>query len=165
MEPLAPSRRPKGLTRLCIASFINQGVMFPVYLLGIPISAMIRTMDPDALEALVRQQYEPYFDDAQVEQFLSYSTLLRDHGVALMGVLALRTLARFVGTLRMWRLKEDGFHIYTTAQLLGVLLPMLVAGNAMFSLFGLMTAVLWCLLYWQQHRLITEPPVNLPMAS
>lgn len=165
MEPLAPSQRPKGLTRLCLASFINQGVMFPLYLLGIPISAMIQTMDPDALENLVRQEYEPYFDDAQVEQFLTYSSVLREHGVALMAVLALRTVARFVGVLRMWRLKEDGFHIYTTAQLLGVLLPMLVAGNAMFSFFGLMTAVLWCLLYWQQRRLITEPPLNLPMTN
>jgi hypothetical protein len=165
METPAPTQRPKGLTRLCIASFINQGVMFPLYLLGIPISAMIRSMDHDALDTLVRQQYEPYFDEAQVEQFLSYSTLLREHGVVLMAVLALRTLARFVGVLRMWRLKEDGFHIYTTAQLLGILLPMLVAGNTMFSFFGLMTAVLWCLLYWQQRRLIHEPPVNMPMTS
>ncbi len=139
--------------------------MFPLYLLGIPISAMIQTMDPDALETLVRQQYEPYFNDAQVEQFLTYSSVLREHGVALMAVLALRTMARFVGVWRMWSLKEEGFHIYTTAQLLGVLLPMLVAGNTLFSFFGLMTAVLWCLLYWQQRRLIMEPPVNVPMAN
>ena len=83
-----------------------------------------------------------------------YLDLFREHGVALLGVFALRTAVRFVGTLRMWQLKGDGFHIYTTAQLLGILLPMLIAGTEMFSFLGLVLASLWCLMYFARMKAI-----------
>jgi hypothetical protein len=77
---------------------------------------------------------------------------MREHGVGLMSVLALRTLARFIGTLRMWRLHWSGFHIYTTAQLLGLLVPMLIAGSELFAPLSLIIVLGWCYLYWNHRR-------------
>ena len=53
-----------------------------------------------------------------------------------------------------WRLKGDGFHIYTTAQLLGILLHMLVVGTELFNFLGLVIAALWCVMYYAQMRAI-----------
>ena len=73
-------------------------------------------------------------------------------GEADLDQFVLRTAARFIGVLRMWRLHGDGFHIYTSAQLLGVLAPMLIAGNRLFSSWGLIAVALWCLIYYVRMR-------------
>ena len=146
--------RPPTLTRLCVLSFINQGVVFPMYLGGFLASFYLRDTDPQALRDLATSFYQGLLQPEQLEQMYRYLDLMRDHGVALMGILTLRTAARFVGTLRMWRLKGDGFHIYTTAQLLGILLPMLVVGTELFNFLGLVIAALWCVMYYAQIRAI-----------
>ena len=150
-----PNRTPT-LARLCVFSFINQGVMFPCYLIGIPLSLYLSRMDADTYQELVQGIYSKLFQGEQLELMIRNADMLRIHGAALMTVLAARTLARFIGTLRMWNLKADGFHIYTTAQLLGVFLPMLVAGTAMFSVLGLFIVLGWCYLYWAQMRLLSR---------
>jgi hypothetical protein len=146
--------RPPALTRLCVLSFINQGLVFPLYLLGFLASFPVRDADPQVMRDTAEAIYKGWFDEQQMEQLFRFLDTLREHGVALMGVFALRTAARFVGTLRMWRLKGDGFHIYTVAQLLGVLLPMLIAGTDTFNPLGLLAAALWCLMYFVRMRSI-----------
>ncbi len=150
--PTAP--RPPALTRLCVLSFINQGVMFPIYLLGFFASFSLADIDPQELWAMADAIYGKMLDSTELDRLHGFLDLFQEHGTALMGVLALRTAARFIGTLRMWQLKGDGFHIYTTAQLLGILLPMLIAGTAMFSLLGLVLVSLWCLMYFVRMRAI-----------
>jgi len=145
-------KRPAALTRLCIASFIDQGIMFPCYVLGIGVSAVMARMDPEAVDMMLRTEYSLFFKGDQLDEMLRYAQVLKEHGVLLMSVFALRTLVRFIGTLRMWRMEREGFHIYTAAQLIGVLLPMLVAGTAMFSALGLFIVLGWCYLYWSQMR-------------
>ena len=128
--------------------------MFPVYFLGIFSTALLSRMTPEEVEALLRTSTYGLLQTGQLEQMLTVAESLRENGVWIMLVLALRTLARFIGVLRMWKLKGDGFHIYTTAQLLGILLPMLIGGQAMFSGLGLITAVMWCYLYWSQLKVL-----------
>ncbi|MBK9761212.1 MAG: hypothetical protein IPO90_14875 [Flavobacteriales bacterium] len=154
MEPATSPTRSSALTRLCLFSFANQGVMFPVYFLGIFSTALLSRMTPEEVEALLRTSTYGLLQTGQLEQMLTVAESLRENGVWIMLVLALRTLARFIGVLRMWKLKGDGFHIYTTAQLLGILLPMLIGGQAMFSGLGLITAVMWCYLYWSQLKVL-----------
>lgn len=148
------STRPPTLTRLCVLSFINQGLMFPCYLAGFLASFYLKGTDPQALRDMADAFYKDLLEPAQLEQMYGYLDLLREHGIALMAVFTLRTAGRFTGTLRMWRLKGDGFHIYTTAQLLGILLPMLIAGTALFSMLGLVAVSLWCLMYFVRMRAI-----------
>ena len=66
--------------------------------------------------------------------------------------LALRTFARFMGTLRMWNGHHDGLHIYITAQLLGMLVPILVAGPKTLDFLGFIIALNWCYLYYTQRK-------------
>lgn len=152
MEPTITPVRPPALTRLCIISFIDQGVFILLYLLCIPAAAVMRDMEPEALNAMVRTVYGPLLQGDQLDTLQPYIDLLRAHGVVLMIVFALRTLARLIGTWRMWNLKNDGLHIYISAQLLGLLLPMLIAGAKLFAPVSLVVILGWCFLYWTHRK-------------
>ena len=146
--------RPPALTRLCVLSFLNQGIVFPMYLLGFFASFSLAEIDPAELRAMADTFYGTLLEPDQLDKLHGFLDLLHEHGTPLLGVFALRTAVRFIGTWRMWNLKGDGFHIYTTAQLLGILLPMLIAGTELFSFPGLMLAALWCLMYFTRMRAI-----------
>lgn len=152
--PAPPAQRPRALERLCIASFIDQGVVFLIYLFGaIGIYAQ-RTIPREELDRQLKLLHDwllPHMPQQQLEQA---QRLVQEHGAALMLVLLARTVVRFVGTLRMWHGHKDGLHIYTGAQLLGVLAPMLVAGPVMFDLGALTCVLLWCFLYWSQRAVL-----------
>jgi hypothetical protein len=118
-------------------------------------SFSLRDADPQVMRDTATAVYKGFdFSEEQMEQLFRFLDVLREYGVALMGVFALRTAVRFVGTLRMWKLRGDGFHIYTIAQLLGVLVPMLIAGTDTFSPIGLMAVALWCLMYFTRMKAI-----------
>lgn len=152
----APSMsRPASLTRLCVLSFVNQGLVFPMYVVGLFTSIFLGRHTAEEVEALVRASATGMFAGDQLEQLVMGGELLRTHGIALMIVFLLRTLGRFIGVLRMWYMRPDGFHVYTLSQLLGVLLPMIIGGQPMFSALGFVTAVMWCYLYWSQRQAIT----------
>ena len=153
-QPTVGTPRPPALTRLCVLSFLNQGVMLPMYTLGFIAAFYVRDADPEVVRSTAESFYRGLFSEEQMAQLFDFLDVMREHGVALMGVFALRTAARLIGTLRMWGLHGDGFHIYTTAQLLGVLLPMLIAGTATFSPVGLLAVALWCLMYFVRMRAI-----------
>ena len=88
----------------------------------------------------------------QQTALMSYVSVMRAHGVALMGIFALRTVARFIGVFRMWNGKLDGFHIYTSAQLLGMLVPILIAGQETLNILGFFLALNWCYLYFIHRK-------------
>lgn len=140
------------LTWLCVASFINQGVVFPLYLMGILMSYVMRDMSPEEIRELVENTYSKFIQPDQREQMVTYLALLKVHGVALMSVFALRTLARFIGTFRMWNGWKDGFHIYTSAQLLGMLVPIMVVGPETINFIGFILAINWCYLYFIHRK-------------
>ncbi len=137
---------------LCVASFINQGVVFPLYLMGILMSYVMRDMSPEEIRELVEKTYAKFIQPDQREQMVTYLELLKVHGVVLMSVFALRTLARFIGTFRMWQGWKDGFHIYTSAQLLGMLVPIMIVGPETINLIGFILAINWCYLYFIHRK-------------
>ena len=151
-EETVDQPRPRMLTWLCVASFINQGVVFPLYLAGMLVSQVIRDMPPEELREMVEETYALFIQPDQREQMITYLQVLQANGLALMGVYALRTLARFIGTLRMWQGHRDGFHIYTSAQLLGILVPLLIVGPISFSFLGFVLALNWCYLYFVHRK-------------
>lgn len=155
MEPTTGPARPPALTRLCIASFLDQGLFIPLYLLGIPATMVMREMDPTVLNDTVRAFYSGFVPAEQLDDVFNYVTLLREHGLALMIVFALRTIGRLIGTLRMWKLKGDGLHIYITSQLLGLLVPMIIAGAKLFAPISLVIVLAWSYLYWAQRKALT----------
>ncbi len=152
MEKIAVEARPVMLTRLCVASFINQGVVFPIYLVGILGAYALRGMSDEEVRHLVESTWSWLIGPDRQEAAFAYAKVMRTHGVALMGVFALRTLARFVGVFRMWNGKFDGFHIYTSAQLLGMLVPIMIAGSATLNILGFFLALNWCYLYFIHRK-------------
>ncbi len=148
----AVEARPRMLTWLCVASFINQGVVFPLYLMGILMSYVMRDMSPEEIRELVEKTYAKFIQPDQREQMVTYLGVLKVHGLALMSVFALRTLARFIGTFRMWQGWKDGFHIYTSAQLLGMLVPIMIVGPETINFIGFILAINWCYLYFIHRK-------------
>ncbi|MBK8581363.1 MAG: hypothetical protein LKM36_10270 [Flavobacteriales bacterium] len=144
--------RPPMLARLCVASFINQGVVFPLYLSGILLAYVMQGMQAEEVRDLVATTYSTWLPPDRLEAMQVYVAALRANGVSLMAIFAVRTLARFVGTLRMWNGNKDGFHIYTSAQLLGMLVPMLVAGPGTLNILGFFLALNWSYLYFTQLK-------------
>ena len=157
--PLPPGQgiRPRTLTWLCVASFTNQALVFPLYFMGIFVAFMLRDMSVEEIRHLLENTYAGLVRQAQQEELMAFIGTIKEHGVALMAVYAVRTLARFVGTLRMWQGFGDGFHIYTMAQLLGILLPILIAGPRMFTFIGLLLALNWCYLYFIHRKILRIP--------
>jgi hypothetical protein len=128
-----------------------------MYSIGIIAAIAMKDMPAEEIRHLVENTYAAFMRAAAQEELMTYIETMKEHGAALMGVFALRTLARFVGTLRMWQGFTDGFHIYTMAQLLGILLPILIAGPKMFSLVGFVLALNWCYLYFIHRKILRIP--------
>ncbi len=152
MNKGAVEARPVMLTRLCVASFINQGVVFPLYLIGIIGAYALRGMSDEEVRHLVESSWSWMIGPDRQEAAFAYVKVMRTHGVALMAVFALRTLARAVGVFRMWNGNLDGFHIYTSAQLLGMLVPILIAGSGALNILGFLLAINWCYLYFIHRK-------------
>jgi hypothetical protein len=148
--------RPKILTRLCALSFINQGVVFPLYLFGLLGVYMMQHMPAEEVQRLITDTWSRWMVPEQQEALRSYMDLMREHGKAVMGIFALRTLVRAFGTWRMWTGWRDGFHIYTSAQLLGILLPLWIAGPRTFNFLGFFIALNWCYLYFTQRKALRQ---------
>lgn len=145
-------QRPRALARLCIASFIDQGFVFFVYLFGLLAAVMAQHMPLEELQAPIKDFYGPMMTEQQMATLYRFMEVFHEHGVALLCILLLRTVVRFFGTLRMWQGRRIGLHIYVSAQLLGVLLPMLIGGPELFQPMGFAFVLLWCYFYWAQRR-------------
>lgn len=57
------------------------------------------------------------------------------------------TLLALAGVIMMWKLKKTGFYLYTGAQLLGIIIPVVIAGMASMSWFGLIISVAFIVMY------------------
>lgn len=64
---------------------------------------------------------------------------------ALSALLAALSLA---GVIMMWSLRSAGFHCYTLAQLLMLIVPVLFLGGAYLSFGDIMLTVLFVVTYW-----------------
>ncbi len=57
-------------------------------------------------------------------------------------------MLELLGGVRMWQLKASGFHCYTLARLLLLLVPVLFLGKDFLQLGDMMFAALFILAYW-----------------
>ena len=73
---------------------------------------------------------------------------------AALGALNLLSL---VCCILMWNLRRSGFHTYTIAQLLLLLLPLLFLGKAYLGLGDIMFTALFLLIYYLLMRSQTDP--------
>ena len=62
----------------------------------------------------------------------------------------------FMGCLLMWKYRRSGFHCYTLAQLLMLLLPALFIGKGAVAIGDIMFAALFIFIYWRLLKTIEE---------
>ena len=70
-----------------------------------------------------------------------------------------------LGAALMWRLRWTGFHCYTLARLLLLLLPLLFLGRGFVGLGDVMMALLFVAVYYMLMRQLTaeaNPPADQP---
>ena len=80
------------------------------------------------------------------------ATILHGSGVLLMVIFLLRTVARLVGAIGIWRGRKQGFYIYAGAQLVGLFVPFLVLPLAFLGVFGPLMTVGITALYGSQLK-------------
>lgn len=139
---------------LCTASFVNQGFSLFMYLLLLASAGAIANLPLEEVQAMAIATYGKLLDSAGEERMHRFVQMLHGQGAVLFGLYALRTVARAYGTWRMWKRERIGLHIYVSAQLLGVLVPMLVLGRELFDLLGFIMVLNWCYLYWSARRVL-----------
>ncbi len=147
--------RPELLTTLGVMSFINCGFFLPIYFFGLLFMFGLRAMPEERFMEEMQAQMDGMsglMGEAGVAAYEEILPILYHGGVLLMAVLLVRTIARFVGVLAMWRGRRQGFTIYAAAQASGIFLPHLVLPWKYLGLFGPFMAMGFVLLYRSQLR-------------
>ncbi len=149
------TERPDMLTGLGILSFINCGLFLVIYTLGVFVTLGLRAVPEQEFMAQMNEQMAGMRDmmgEDGVAAFEELVPLMYHGGALLMGLLLLRTIARLVGVLRMWRGRKQGFRIYAVAQVVGIFLPHVVLPWKHLGLWGPLLALAFAALYGTQLK-------------
>jgi hypothetical protein len=123
------NKRPELLTVLCILTFIGSGLA--------AFSNLIISLNYDSFIEIVQSEELTFpgvdlFLLLEVEffiiSFIFYSVSL-------------------FGAIQMWKLKKIGFHIYTVAQIILLIIPSIYSPSLEFPFLGLIITVLFIVLY------------------
>ena len=128
-EEKKPAQRPTLLTVLCILTFIGSGISTVSFFM---VSVMYELF-MQQLTVLYANMPEASFLLEAPRDFFIISFLLSAASVA--------------GALFMWNLRKIGFHIYTIAQLVYLLVPLLYFGGETNPLLNVMLTALFVYLY------------------
>lgn len=132
-------KRPTGLSVLCVLTFINSGFSALSYLfVGISFNTLKHLVfETDA--------YESLFDMAPNMRTSMEMMLAQPRWFYLLT--ALLFIGSIGGAALMWKLKRKGFHIYTIAQCLLILLSMLMMPGQGIPYIAIFWTALFVLLY------------------
>lgn len=106
-------QRPTGLSVACVLSFINAGFQI--------LSNLVWFLSYNAMKEVAES--EEYYE--LMEKFTPNIDQLEDNMQAQLAIsrtsyllMLLLFVASFYGVLQMWKMQKQGFHIYTIAQIL-----------------------------------------------
>jgi hypothetical protein len=138
---------PVMLRFMAVFSFLNCGLFLLFY--GVGAIAMIgfQRMPYQEMETLFLERSE--WSVGTVKEVLP---LLHVNGVLLLVIYFLRTAARFIGVLLMWKGRLIGFHVYAVAQLAGIFAPHIVLPWSMLQVWPALAAVAMTAFYGNQRR-------------
>ena len=129
--------RPKLLTVLCVLSYIMGGVASFTYF-------MIFSMYSEIMPELAKAGEQI----PGAELFLSASRNFFLTGFILYFI-------SIIGVSLMWRFRKAGFHFYTGAQVMILLMPLFYIQDAPIPFFDGILTLLFILLYSKFYRLFT----------
>ena len=121
----AAAQRPGFLSTLCILSFIGAGISIVFSVIGFLGAQAAQTMMDgvgamgDAMGATGNTEFDTAMAEAQK---------LMKYAYVLLGVGVVCAVLSLVGAIMMWKLKKTGFFIYTFANLVAMILPIVLVG-------------------------------------
>ncbi len=136
-NPPQDGGRPKLLTVLCVLSYIMGGVASLSYFM---IFSMYSEIMPQLAEA--SDQFPGF------EMFLGAGRSFFLTGFVLYFI-------SIIGVSLMWRFRKAGFHFYTGAQVMILLMPLFYIQDFLFPFFDGVLTLLFILLYSRFYRLFT----------
>jgi hypothetical protein len=129
-------RRPDLLTVLCVLTFIGSGI-----------SALANGLVYLTLDSLIAAYEEGAFDIFEGKlQLEAIETLLNVRSSYYL-LQALFFSVSFYGALMMWKLRKIGFHLYTIAQIVLLILGKVFIPSLPFPLVPLLIMVTFVILY------------------
>lgn len=129
VEITEQKKRPQLLSILCILTFIGSGFgVFGFLMVTINFEATIA-----ALKVLYAEMPEASFMLEAPRDFFLVSFLLSAFSL--------------LGAIMMWNLRKIGFHIYTSSQLVYLIVPLIYFGGETNPLFNIMLTALFVYLY------------------
>ncbi|MBW6489908.1 MAG: hypothetical protein K0B15_01825 [Lentimicrobium sp.] len=108
-----PVKRPTSLSLLCILTFIGSGISL--------ISSVFVFAAFDIIPLAIEEVKMP-----EAEQMLE---LIIAAGRPFFAYMAILYAISLVGAIMIWKLRKTGFHLYTTSQLLMLILPSVIIDN------------------------------------
>jgi len=128
-EAKKPVQRPTLLTVLCIITFIGSGLSTFSYLMF----SVIYDLLMDQLSVTAASMPEINFMLEAPRSFFVVSFVL--------------SAASVTGAIFMWNMRKIGFHIYTVAQLIYLVVPLLYFGGETNPLLNIVLTALFVYLY------------------
>jgi hypothetical protein len=129
-----PVKRPDLLTVLCVLTFIGSGLaVFSNLLIYLTYDEMLKMIEEYEIEIpgfyMMMSGGKKFF----IAGFILYSFSC-------------------YGALQMWKLKKLGFHLYTGAQILILLLPVVMISSYQFSIFSLLFTAIFVIGYAVNYK-------------
>lgn len=123
----ATAQRPGFLTTLCILSFIGAGLSIVMSIVGYLGAQAAQSMmnGVGAMGDAMGASGNAEFDAA-----MSQANNLLKYAYVLLGVGVICAIVSLVGAIMMWKLKKTGFYLYTLANLVAMILPIILVGMA-----------------------------------
>ncbi|MEZ4739277.1 MAG: hypothetical protein R2818_07930 [Flavobacteriales bacterium] len=130
------TKRPDIISGLGILTFINSGMFIIIYAFGLFGMMAVAQMPVDEFIAVMYDGAGKYLEAEQLDMLDELARILHSSGVTLMLIYLVRTIARLIGAVGMWRGRKVGFHIYAVAQLVGLFLPHIILPWSFLGIFG-----------------------------
>ena len=144
-EQQEPAKRPEMLTVLCILSFLNAVYNGIVNFFSFAFYDSLRTMFEQMSKGEgMFEGMEEQLDG--METMLQASLLAFSVGKGYYLFKMLLFVASFVGVLMMWKLQKKGFHVYTIAQFLMLIVTSVFVTSKIGGGFPF-GAILWTALF------------------
>jgi hypothetical protein len=144
-EQQEPAKRPEMLTVLCILSFLNAVYNGIVNFFSFAFYDSFRTMFEQMSKGEgMFEGMEEQLDG--METMLQASLLAFSVGKGYYLFKMLLFVASFVGVLMMWKLQKKGFHVYTIAQFLMLIVTSVFVTSKIDGGFPF-GAILWTALF------------------
>ena len=127
-------KRPEFLSILCVLTFIGSGLAaFSNLVIYFSFDMLLLTYNNGELNLPGSDIIFTFSKSFYIFSFLIY-------------------LFSFSGAVLMWRLRKEGFHLYSISQILLLILPTLYIKTDQFPLFGILLTSIFILFYYRHLK-------------